>query len=104
MNGSIAFLTVGSMEQLGNQFENFLNFIEFVNPSVVINIEPIIEFYDENNEFDYSAIQYHKMRGYLEGYFKGVENRMTVVESFRSYFGNIYNEGYSVIVWNPKKN
>lgn len=94
---NICFLTIGSMEQLGENWERFLDFMLNFKPKRSIHIEPIIEFYDINNEIDYLAYQYHKKRGYLNGFFNKIINFKQLKFYQRIPFGNIYNEGYNVV-------
>ena len=93
-----AVLTVHSMEQLGTDFRPFVEFLVSEKPEVCIHIEPIIEFY-EDNLLDYLAVQYHKKRGYLEGFYDVVKDR--VIESYRTHVGSMMHEAYSVVVWKP---
>lgn len=46
-----AFLTSGSMEQLGASWVNFINFARRTKPAKIISIEPIYEYYSDS-EFD----------------------------------------------------
>ena len=97
-----AALTVHSMEQLGKNFRPMLDFLIAAKPKVVIHIEPILELYDPDNLFDYLAIQYHRKRGYLEGYLTALTDaKVELLEVKRSEFGSIMHEAYSVIVWKP---
>ena len=94
----VCFLTVGSLEQVGSNWGNFLNFMLDVRPKRSIHIEPIVEFYDSKNEVDKLAIQYHIKRGYLNGFFNGVSELDELKFYQRIPFGNTYNEGFNIIV------
>lgn len=98
----ICFLTVGSLEQVGSNWGNFLNFMLDVRPKRSIHIEPIVEFYDSKNEVDKLAIQYHIKRGYLNGFFNGVRELDELKFYQRIPFGNTYNEGFNIIVMEYK--
>lgn len=95
--GKVGVLTSGSMEQLGNGFRPFLEFLKNLKPEICVHIEPIIELYNENSLFDYLAIMYHKKRGYLGKYLTEIKDRC--VEVTRTGFGNLYNEGYNIVAW-----
>jgi hypothetical protein len=95
--GKVGVLTSGSMEQLGEDFKPFLDFLLDLNPAICVHIEPIIELYDENSLFDYLAIMYHKKRKYLGRYLTQIKDRC--VEVTRTGFGNLYNEGYNIVAW-----
>ena len=59
--------TCASLEQLGNNYHKFLDFLFEKKPKIIINMEPIIEFYDDTNLLDYLAIKYHNKIKYLNG-------------------------------------
>ena len=98
------FITLNSMEQLGNNYHAFLDFILNKKPSLCINSEPFIDLYDQNNLLDYLAVKYHRKRNYLSGYLdalKELEHNKKIeilkVQKVRS--GNIFHEGYSFVIW-----
>lgn len=94
-----AAVTFHALEQLGKNFRPFLDFLLAAKPRVVVHIEPIIELY-EDNLLDYLAVQYHKKRGYLEGYLDAVINSgAEIIELKRNHFGSLYHDAYSVLVW-----
>jgi SAM-dependent methyltransferase len=100
-------ITLNSLEQLGNNYAAFLDFIITKKPALCINAEPFLEMYDENNLFDYLAIKYHKARNYLAGYYNALiqlesEGIIKIIKKQRIHFGNLFHEGYSLIVWNVK--
>ena len=102
-----AFLTFNAMEQLGADYQSFLEFILKKRPDICINSEPFIELYDENSLLDYLAAKYHRKRNYLSGYLDALrklkrENRIEIVKEQRVHMGSICHEGYSYVVWKPK--
>jgi SAM-dependent methyltransferase len=101
-----AVLTIGALEQTGKDYEAFLQYLLQGRPSLCINIEPIVELYDENNLVDYAAIRFHRMRNYWEGFpnrLKELERagRVEILKMKRSYFGSLFLEGYSQTIWRP---
>ena len=103
-----AVLTSGSIEQLAGRFEAFLQFILSHSPGLCINIEPTAELYDENNLIDYLAIRFHRKRGYTENYLPRLreleaQGKIEILKVKRLYFGSLYMEGFSYIVWKPMK-
>ncbi|NQU78860.1 class I SAM-dependent methyltransferase [Candidatus Woesearchaeota archaeon] len=103
--GSAVF-TIGAMEQLGKNFESFLQFLLEKRPSICINIETIHELYDQSVLFDYVAAKYLERRGYLQGYLTRlrqleVEGKVEMIKIQRT-FGSLYHDGYSYIVWKSK--
>ena len=98
--------TIGAMEQLGTNFEDFVRFLLKKRPSICINIETIYELYDQSVLFDYVAAKYLERRGYLQGYLSRlrqleVEGKIEMIKIQRT-FGSLYHDGYSYIVWKPK--
>lgn len=94
---NVCFLTIGSMEQLGNKWHKFFEFMRDFKPKKSIHIEPIIELYDDSNPIDSLAIKYHKKRNYLHGFFDFISNQKELKFYERTYFGNVYNEGFTVL-------
>lgn len=101
-----AFLTVDGLEGLGTEFEPFLEFVLDKNPGICINIEPLIELYDNTGSNDDLAIEFHQRRGYLKGFVPRLQNlknqrKIEILEQRRILFGSKYHEGYSFIIWKP---
>jgi len=94
---NVCFLTVGSMEQIGKEWENFLSFMLNFKPKRSIHIEPIVELYDQNNLIDKLAIEYHLKRDYLHGFFNKVHDMQELKFYERTSFGNTYNEGFTIL-------
>ena len=103
-----AVLTMCALEQIGTRHEEFIQFILQKSPQICINMEPIFELYDQNNLVDYVAARYHSSRGYLSGYLPRlkeleIQNKIEILCTQRVYFGSLYHEGYSFIVWRPTR-
>jgi len=101
-----AVLTIDALEQTDSRYEKFLQFLIKKSPAVCIHVEPIVEWYDENNLIDYLAILHHRRRRYLEGFvnrLKSLESqrRIRILKLRRSYFGSTLIEGYSQVIWQP---
>jgi hypothetical protein len=102
-----AIFTIGTVEQLANNFGPFLQFLLKRSPKLCIHVEPTIELYDESNLIDYLAIKFHRKRGYTENYLTRLreleaENRIEILKVQRLFLGSLYMEGYSLIIWKPK--
>lgn len=98
--------TVTALEQVGTGYHNFIQLILEQKPKLVINIEPINEFYNENNFLESLSLEYHKRRNYLWNYYttlKELENegKIEILKNFHHRFGHIYNHSISYIVWKP---
>ena len=103
-----AVFTTGAVEQLAGRFEAYLQFLLQRSPQLCIHIEPTIELYDEHNLIDYLAMKFHRKRGYTENYLTRLreleaQNRIRILKAKRLFFGSLYMEGYSYMVWKPKK-
>lgn len=99
-------LTIGALEQTGADYEEFLQYLLEASPSLCINIEPIVEWYEGDNLVDYAAIQFHLNRNYWQGFparLKELEQagKVEILKAKRSYFGSLYIEGYSQFIWRP---
>lgn len=100
-----AILTIGTLEQLGENFRRFINYVLQCKPKVCIHIETIYELYDQDNLLDYLAMKYLEQRNYLKGFLPylkklEVEKKIKILEVRRT-FGSFYHEGYTYIVWKP---
>lgn len=102
---SIVF-TGGSIEQLSGRFEAFLQFLLKRSPKLCVHIEPTIELYDEDNLVDYLAAKFHRKRGYTQGFLPRLqqlhdEGVIELLKVKRMYFGSLYMEGFTYMVWRP---
>ena len=103
-----AFLTMGGLEQVGEKHKKYIDFILEKNPNIVINIEPIQEFYDKKNLSDFVAFNYHEQRNYLKGYYTRLsqlheDGLIEITSSKKINFGGLFHDGWSVLVWRPLK-
>lgn len=101
-----AVMTVAALEQVGDRFEPFLDFLLDRAPAVVAHVEPVEEFYDSANPVDAMGLRYHRERGYLSGFLPRLraladEGRIELLAARRMGFGNRYHEGYSILAWRP---
>lgn len=101
-----AFFTIGALEQTGERWESFLDFVLSKKPKCVFHIEPIYEWYSEDDLVDYAARRFHYVRNYWRGYIDRVEElakagRAEILKRKRSNFGSLFIEGYSQFFWRP---
>ena len=100
-----AVLTVHALEQLGTRHGPLLQFLLRAKPGIVVNYEPIEEFYEEGNLYDYLAMLYSRKRGYLSGYYSALRElesagKIEIIEARRPCLGGILHEA-SLVVWRP---
>jgi hypothetical protein len=103
-----AILAIGALEQIGLNFEPFLQFILEQKPSLFVHVDSILEWYDENSLMDYLAAKFCRKRNYLEGYWPRLkelekEGKIEILKQWRNPFGSFFLDSSSVIVWRPKK-
>lgn len=108
VNENSAFITMGGLEQVGDKHGKYVDFILDKNPEIVINIEPIQEFYDKTNLSDFIASSYHEERNYLKNYYTSLldlEKRglIKIEDTRKVNFGGLFHDGWSVIIWRPTK-
>jgi len=106
MGPDTALITLNSMEQLGDDFHPFLDFVLEKRPGLCINSEPLLELYDPGDLLDYLAIRYHEKRNYLRGFQPALrklrdEGRIAILKEQRVRLGSLFHEGYSIIIWRP---
>jgi hypothetical protein len=97
--------SIHSLEQLHTDYDALISFLLTKKPALVFHYEPILEFYDESNVYDYLALTYSRSRGYLSGYLSALRalesaGRIRILEQYRPYIGGVYHEA-SLIVWKP---
>lgn len=100
--------TVASLEQTGKNYKKFISYLLKNKPDLCIHIEPIPELLDPTNLIDYLSIKYMEKRKYLSGYLNYLQEleklgKIKIHEARRSGIGSQFIDGYSIIVWSPKK-
>jgi len=103
--GSV-FYTVAALEQVGENFKKFVDFILSKKPELVINMEPIDELLDDTKIIDFLSIKYFRKRNYLKNYLPYLEDlekqgKIEIIKKQRIFYGSFYVEGHSLIVWRP---
>ena len=98
--------TSGVIEQVASKFEKFIDFLLEKKPSLVINIEPTYEVYEQDRLFDYLAAKFHKKRGYTQGYLPRLrelekQGKVEILKVKRLNFGSLFMEGFTYMVWRP---
>lgn len=101
-----AVITIAALEQVGENYKPFIDYVVRQKPDVCIHIEPIYELLDPSHLLDYLSIRYFKKRNYLWGmvnYLRKLEadGVVKIIEEKRSYIGSLFIDGYSVVVWKP---
>lgn len=108
LDSGTGVVTIGALEQLGDRFGPFLDYLLSNRPEIVVHLEPIEDFYGDDTLCDCMGSLYHRQRKYLSGYLPALqalqqEGRIQIFESRRLCFGDPYHESSSCIVWKPLK-
>lgn len=103
-----AILAMGALEQLGTNFEPFLQFVLAQKPSLFVHVDSIVEWYDEKSLMDHLAAKFCKKRQYLQGYWPRlqqleIEGKIEILNKWRSPFGSFFLDSSSLIVWRPTR-
>jgi hypothetical protein len=101
-----AVFTCAALEQTGDRYVPFVQYLLEQKPEICIHIEPIGELLDERNLLDYLSLQYARKRDYLSGFLSYLqvleaEGRLKIEKAQRTYIGSLFIDGYSVVVWKP---
>lgn len=102
-----AVYTVASLEQVGEGFRPFLDYLQDNRPSLCVHIEPVGELLDPERLLDYLSLRYFEKRGYLSGFLQELRRRealgqVEILKAQRTNVGSLYIEGYSAVVWRPR--
>lgn len=101
-----AVLTMCALEQVGDRFLPFLDFVLAKRPKRVVHVEPMLELYDPDLPHDALAIRYHQQRKYLSGllpHLRALEKAGSIrfLKVQRLKFGSRFHECFSVVAWEP---
>ena len=98
--------TFASLEQLGSNTDDLINYWITNKASIIVNIEPMVEPLDDNELLQYLSIKYFEKRGYLKDYIKKLkklekDGKVVIHDITRTGIGSLFIEGYSIISWSP---
>ena len=101
-----ALYTVASLEQTGERYHSFVDYILKNKPKICFHVEPIEETLDQDNLMDFLSIAYFRKRKYLSGYLTylnklELKGKIEIIRTQRTYIGSFFIEGYSIIIWRP---
>ena len=99
-------LTMCALEQTGERFGKFLEYLVAEKPRRVVHVEPVFELYDPSSSHDRLAIEYHTQRKYLKGLLPALqrlaeEGVIRIPSVRRLRFGSRFHECFTIIVWEP---
>lgn len=98
--------TIAALEQTGENYIKFIDYLLDKKPSVCLHLEPISELLDQNKLIDLLSIKYFEKRKYLSGFLEYLqklekERKIKIIDARRTYTGSYFIEGHSLIVWKP---
>jgi len=101
-----AFLTLTSVEQLGTNFEAFLQFMLRKSPAIVVQVDTFLELCDPNNLSDFLNLKHNLRRNYLSGYLTRLcelesEKKIEIIKTQKVECGGLYTSAYSYVIWKP---
>jgi len=106
LSESATVVTIHAMEQLGDQFQSFVEFLLREKVSRVVHLEPVSELYNPMVLLDCLALIYHRHRNYLWGYLANLQKleasgKLSIEKIKRIHFGSRFHEAYTILVWKP---
>ena len=104
-SNSIAY-TIAALEQTGDNYVKFVDYLLDKKPALCINMEPIAELLDESKLIDNLSVRYFRKRNYLHDYLKHLEwlesiGKIKIIDKRRIWSGSYFIEGHSLVVWKP---
>jgi hypothetical protein len=98
-------ITNGALEQTGTKYEKFVKYLIKNKPKIVINFEPLVELYDNNNFNDHVLKLYAKKRNYLSNYIEYLKKleqiKLLKIIDLKRVGGGAMQETFSFVVWRP---
>ena len=106
LDSNSSIYTFAALEQLGENTDNLIKYWITNKPKIVVNVEPMSEPLDDGELLQYLSIKYFEKRNYLKNYvskLKDLESAgiIKIHDVIRTGVGNMFIEGYSIIVWSP---
>jgi len=100
-----AIFTVAALEQVGDRYKEFVDYLLRNKPALCLHIEPLAELLEpKSNLLDCLSVAYFLKRKYLSGYLDYLkilekQGKIKIIETRRSYIGSFFIDGYSIIIW-----
>lgn len=102
-----AIFTCASLEQIGDNYKGFIDYLFAKQPELCIHFEPEADILNKDSLVDKLSIMYFNKRKYLNGllsYLHQLQDEGKIeVYSQRLWGGSYFIEGYPAIIWKIKK-
>ena len=98
-------VTIGALEQIGADFDKFMNFLLEKPFTRYVHLNSILEAYDiDSNITDYITHRFETKRNYCNGFFKNLkaledDGVIKIIKMTRVPCGGLFGDGYSITVW-----
>ena len=103
IDGNAGLLTVGAMEQLGTNWNPFLDFMLAKRFTIYINIETIYDYSQSEDDYIEITRQYIRRRNWLQGYYRELrrlENEGVIkILTQQVVIGSRFHDSWSFTVW-----
>ena len=100
-------LTWGSLEQIGKNYKDVLDFFLRKKFKLIINIEPFNEIYETKSRFDTNGLKYHNKRKYLYNYYKKIKflekTKKVKIIKYQRIVGSAFHDGWNILVFKTLK-
>jgi SAM-dependent methyltransferase len=99
--------TFAALEQINNRYYDFINYLMDNNADICLHIEPMGEYLDDGNIYDFLSKKYFEKRNYLKGFKDCLynlerEGKIEIVYEKSSFIGSMFINGYSIVAWRKK--
>lgn len=96
--------TFAALEQVGDKYKSFIDFLLKNNPKICFHIEPIGEYLDDENLYDFLSKKYFEKRNYLVNFKNYMyklqeQKKINIIFEKESFIGSMFINGYSIIAW-----
>ncbi|MDB2411913.1 hypothetical protein N9W31_00515 [Litoricolaceae bacterium] len=103
-SNNAVLVTIGALEQVGERYDAFLQFMRSSSFKSFVHVEPFLELYDNSQTLDFLAKNYSLTRGYLNGFLAALESlgeqgriHLEVVKKIE--LGGRFHLGWNICVW-----
>lgn len=106
LDANSSVFTVAALEQIGDNYKEFIAYLLKQDIKHCIHVEPIGELLDDGNLLDWLSLKYFEKRKYLNGFYNYLQmlekkGLIEIIRAQRTYIGSLYIDGYSLIIWRP---
>jgi hypothetical protein len=106
INEETIIVSIGALEQIQKDWENVVNYWIRSKPAMIVQLEPIVELYDDKILIDVLGKYYHQKRNYLDGYLTHLKRLyskkvISKLEYIKVPICGRFMNGWNIISWKP---